>query len=185
MPAGSQSSDGMGWLAFSLMTVACWGLYGAFLHGGAMGMKDPANGRYKAFFLVGIAYFVTAVIAPAVMLKLGGAEWKFPGPGLKWSLLAGLVGAAGAFCVLLAFGAKGQPAVVMSIIFAGAPVVNAIYVMALHPPEGGVGSVDKRFFLGILLAAVGGCLVTLYKPDPPRAPAAVQAVPGEAKPANP
>lgn len=73
----------------------------------------------------------------------------------------------------------------MSIIFAGAPVVNAIYVMALHPPEGGVGSVDKRFFLGILLAAVGGCLVTLYKPDPPRAPAAVQAAPAEAKPASP
>jgi hypothetical protein len=68
--------------------------------------------------------------------------------------------------VLLAFGAKGTPAVVMSIVFAGAPVVNAVYSLALHPPAGGYGSIKPQFFLGILLAAVGGCLVTFYKPTP-------------------
>ena len=45
--------------------------------------------------------------------------------GMVWSLIAGIVGALGAFGVLLAFGAKGTPAVVMAIVFAGAPVVNA------------------------------------------------------------
>ena len=65
---------------------------------------------------------------------------------------------------LLAFGAKGSPAVVMSIVFAGAPVLNAIYSLVLHPPAGGWSKVPIQFVLGILLAAVGGCLVTLYKP---------------------
>jgi hypothetical protein len=78
--------------------------------------------------------------------------------------VAGLVGAVGAFGVLLAFGAKGTPAVVMSIVFAGAPVVNALYSLWLHPPAQGWGSLKPQFYLGILLAALGGCLVTLYKP---------------------
>ncbi|MCZ6634915.1 MAG: hypothetical protein O7G87_16055, partial [bacterium] len=76
-----------------------------------------------------------------------------------------IVGAIGAFGVLLAFGAKGTPAVVMSIVFAGAPMVNAVVSLVLHPPSGGWGSLNWRFVLGILLAAVGGCLVTLFKPS--------------------
>ena len=103
----------MNWLVFALMTVVSWGLYGAFLHTGQVAMADPVNGRYKAFLFVGLAYFLTAVLAPIVVLKLQGAAWSFPAKGALWSLLAGTVGATGAFCVLLAFGAKGTPAVVM------------------------------------------------------------------------
>jgi hypothetical protein len=83
-----------------------------------------------------------------------------------WSLVAGTMGAVGAFCVLLAFGVKGSsPSVVMSIVFAGAPIVQAIYMIIMHPPAGGISSIDWKFFLGILLAAAGGCLVTLYRPS--------------------
>jgi drug/metabolite transporter (DMT)-like permease len=161
----------MNWLVFALMTVVSWGLYGAFLHTGQMGMADPVNGRYKAFLFVGLAYFLTAVLAPLLLLKLQGADWTFPMKGALWSLLAGTVGAAGAFCVLLAFGAKGTPPVVMSIVFGGAPIVNALYSLALHPPEGGWGAIRWPFYVGLLLAALGGCLVTLYKPGPAPAPA--------------
>jgi hypothetical protein len=82
-------------------------------------------------------------------------------------LIAGVTGAAGAFGVLLAFGAKGSPTVVMSIVFAGAPVVNALTAIALHPPAGGLAALRWQFVLGIALAALGGCLVTFYKPGPP------------------
>ena len=58
-----------------------------------------------------------------------------------------------------------MPSVVMSIVFAGAPVVNAGVALALHPPSGGLGSIRWQFALGILLAALGGCLVTLFKPQ--------------------
>ena len=57
--------------------------------------------------------------------------------------------------VLLAFGAKGQPAVVMSIIFAGAPIVNAVVSLSLHPPKGGFGGLSWQFYAGIVLAAAG------------------------------
>ncbi len=159
--------SGTAWLAFALMTVAAWGLYGIFLHTGQAGMADPAHGRMKAFLFVGLAYFLTAVLAPLALLAARGAGWDFPAKGALWSLAAGVVGAIGAFCVLLAFGAKGSPSVVMSIVFAGAPVVNATVALSLHPPAGGLGAVRWQFVAGILLAAAGGCLVTLYRPGAP------------------
>jgi len=156
----------MNWFTFALMTVVSWGLYGIFLHSGQSAMKDQTNGLFKAFLFVGLAYFLTAVLAPLAMLATRKTDWSFPAAGMGWSLLAGIVGAAGAFCVLLAFGAKGSPGVVMSIVFAGAPIVNAVVAMIEYPPAGGWGAVRWQFYLGIALAATGGCLVTFYKPPP-------------------
>jgi len=166
MDAGNAAGGGLAWLAYALLTVATWGLYGVFLHTGQTAMGDPLHGRYKAFLLVGVAYFLTAVLAPLALLVMNGAGWQFPARGVAWSLVAGILGAIGAFGVLLAFGAKGSPAVVMSIVFAGAPVINACAALAMHPPRGGLGTLRWQFLVGILLAALGGCLVTMYKPAP-------------------
>src|SRR5438876_3844154 len=160
----------MNWLVFALMTVLSWGVYGIFLHTGQMEMKDPVNGRYKAFLFVGLAYFLTAVLAPLAMLLARGAGWHYPKSGMAWSLIAGIAGAVGAFCVLLAYGAKGTPAVVMTIVFAGAPIVNAVVATAMHPPADGLAGIRWQFVLGILLAALGGGLVTLYRPQPAPSP---------------
>jgi len=165
------------WIIFVVLTVSAWGLYGVLLHKGQNAMTDPtvdaeedaAPRRYKSFLFVGIAYLLVAVIGSAVMLYFTGAEWTFTGQGVKWSFLAGIVGAVGAFGVLLAFGANGKPAVVMSIVFAGAPIVNAVVATLSNPPKGGWGAVRWQFVLGILLAATGGCLVTFFRPgaNPP------------------
>ena len=48
MPNPDPGQGGMTWLAFALMTVASWGVYGVFLHKGQAFMADPINGRYKA-----------------------------------------------------------------------------------------------------------------------------------------
>jgi drug/metabolite transporter (DMT)-like permease len=171
----AEAGAGLGWLAYVAVTVLTWGLYGLLLHTGQQAMGDPANGRYKAFLFVGVAYLLTAVIAPLALLLARGADWHLPARGIGWSLAAGIAGAVGALGVLLAFGARGTPAVVMSLVFAGAPVVNALVAMVLHPPRGGWGGVRWPFFLGILLAALGGFLVTLYRPaqaPPARAPEA-------------
>jgi hypothetical protein len=172
-----QPQPGMTWLAFALLTVASWGVYAVFLHNGTMAMGDPANGRLKAFLFVGVAYFLTAVLAPLALMFLHGASWQMPGKGVAWSLAAGIFGAIGALGVLLAFGAKGTPTVVMSIVFAGAPIVNAFVALAIHPPAGGVSSIRWPFYLGIVLAAAGGMMVTLYRPAavPPRQTPAHQA----------
>lgn len=164
MPDDGQNSSL--WMVFALTTVISWGVYGILLHTGQAGMSDAQNGRYKAFFWVGIAYFLFAVLAPAIVLIANGASWDMPAKGVIWSLLAGIVGAIGAFGVLLAFGAKGHPAVVMSIIFAGAPIVNALVALSIHPPANGWTSIRWQFVAGILLAACGGMMVTLYKPGP-------------------
>ncbi len=159
------TSTGLAWLGFALVTVCCWGLYGTMLHAGQVAMADPVNGRFKAFLFVGLAYFLVAILAPLLVLKSQGADWSYPAPGMGLSLVAGILGAVGAFGVLLAFGAKGSPSVVMSIVFAGAPIVNAFASMVKHPPPGGISSIQWPFVLGILLAALGGCLVTLYRPQ--------------------
>lgn len=169
-PADAPGS-GMSWLVFAFMTVASWGLYGVMLHSGQLGMGDPVNGRYKAFLFVGVAYFLTAVLAPLAILLRTGSTWSFPAAGMLWSFLAGVVGAIGAFCVLLAFGAKGSPAVVMSIVFGGAPIVNAVVALGIHPPAGGFSALRWQFVVGILLAALGGTMVTLYRPNPAPPPA--------------
>ncbi|MEM9345784.1 MAG: hypothetical protein AAGB26_04110 [Planctomycetota bacterium] len=158
------SSSSSSYLLFVLLTIGTWGLYGIFLHKGQVLMSpgDP-NARYKAFLFVGIAYFLVAVLAPLVMLLITGSDWKMTGSGMSWSLIAGIVGAVGAFGVLLAFGAGGKPAVVMSLIFAGAPLVNAAVAITMDKQW---GQVKPLFLLGIVLAAVGAYLIVTQKPKP-------------------
>jgi len=156
----------LGWLFYALLAVAFWGNYGILLHSGQMHMADPVSGRFKAYLFVGLAYFLVAVLAPLAVLIATGANWDFPMKGAGLSLAAGVAGGFGAFFVLLAFGARGTPAVVMSIVFAGAPVINAVVSMILHPPAGGFANLRWQFVVGILFAALGGGLVTLYKPEP-------------------
>src|SRR6059036_1243609 len=127
MMTTDSGSHGLTWLLFALLTVFSCGVYGVFLHTGQVAMGDPVNGRYKAFLFVGIAYFLTAVLAPLLMLAARGTAFSgYTTAGSWWSLIAGIAGAIGAFGVLLAFGAKGKPPEVMAVVFAGAPVVNSV-----------------------------------------------------------
>ena len=103
------------------------------------------------------------------------AFWTFPTKGWQWSLIAGTLGALGALGVLLAFGKMPSPAyvpVIMSVIFAGAPIVNAIVSTT---KEGNWPNVKWPFILGIAMAAVGGYLATKHAPKPlkPTVPAEV------------
>ena len=73
MPTPETNQSSLAWLLYAGITVAAWGVYGIFLHSGQMTMKDPESGRYKAFLFVGVAYFLTAVLAPLAVLWLKGA----------------------------------------------------------------------------------------------------------------
>ena len=176
------SSSGNTWLLLTVLTVFSWGVYGILLHKGQTLMQPsggppvaPALLRYKAFLFVGIAYFLVAVLAPLfVLMGKGQAFTGYTGAGAIWSLVAGIAGAVGAFGVLLAFAAGGKPPAVMSIVFAGAPLVNAAIGTFLHPPAKGWGSVDPRFWIGIVLAVAGGFCVAKFNPGSP--------APGGAKP---
>ena len=178
----------MQYLPFALLTVVCWGVYGVCMHIGSVGMKNPEHGRLMAFIWVGIAYFLTAIIAPIIIFKIKGGPvefWNYPAKGWQWSLFAGTLGAIGALGVLLAFGKMPSPAyvpVIMSIIFAGAPMVNAI----VNTTKQDLWSyVQPQFIIGIMLAAAGGVLVTYYAPKPPpKVEAAAPAVTQDATPSG-
>ena len=49
----------------------------------------------------------------------------------------------------------------MPLVFGGAPIVNAIVSMAIHPPH---TRPHPLFFVGFLCAALGAWLVLSYKP---------------------
>lgn len=173
------------WQIYALMTVVFWGVYGVLLHTGRAGMLASAEGRadagnasMKAFLFVGIAYFVVAIVGPLIWLTLKKSNWAFTGEGLRWSFIAGVAGALGAFVLVVSLGAAAKagasPAGVMSIVFGGAPIINAFTAMLVHPPEGGLKAVPGPFWLGILMAALGGFIVAKYNPtaQKPAAPAA-------------
>ncbi len=175
------TSHGSTWLAYTMLTVFTWGVYGILLHKGQVLMQDNVNGRYKAFLFVGIAYFLTAVLAPLLLLMTRGAAFSgYTSGGALWSLIAGIAGAIGAFGVLLAFGASGKPPEVMAIVFAGAPVLNAIVSLAMMKNINWA-KVNPLFYLGIVMALAGGGMVTLFKPGPPP-PAKTAAAPSDAPP---
>ncbi len=157
------------WSIYALMTVVAWGFYGPFLNFGAQGF---AHDRYKAFLFVGVAYLLVAVLAPLAIIAISGKGFdfgKFP-EGIKWSLIAGVVGAFGALAVLFALGAnpeKGPIAAsqVMSLVFAGAPIVAALYGIVLKMQQSDAAiKLNPLFIVGIVLGAAGGALVTLFKP---------------------
>jgi hypothetical protein len=177
------------WIVFALLTVLSWGVYGVLLHTarGKMPMAAEApNAGLKAFLFVCVAYALIGVAAAAV-LKARGSNWDFgKSGGITWSLIAGAAGAAGAFTLVLALGAaatiyKGAAAAaVMPIVFGGAPVVNTIVAMSLHPPEGGLKGLPIPFLVGCVLAATGAFLVAKYAPSSggaPAKPATAQASP--------
>jgi hypothetical protein len=162
----------MNWLIFALMTVVSWGVYGVLLHKGRgempMGEETPHAGL-KAFLFVCIAYALIGLAAAAV-LKMRGSNWSFTSGGIKWSLIAGVAGAVGAFTLVLALGAAAQiykgaaAAAVMPIVFGGAPIVNTVVAMTIHPPAGGWKNLPAPFLLGCVLAAGGAFLVAKYAP---------------------
>lgn len=194
----------MTWLTFALLTVLSWGVYGILLHKARslmpMGPETP-NAGLKAFLFVCVAYALIGFIA-AFVLKARGTNWSFAGPdgnGIPMSLIAGLAGALGAFTLVLALGAAATPiakggggfglaaaAAVMPIVFAGAPIVNTVVAMFVHPPEGGWAKLPPLFIVGCFLAAGGAFLVAKFAPSnrgsSSHAPAKPQA---EAPAANP
>jgi hypothetical protein len=75
---------------------------------------------------------------------------------------AGLLGALGGVFIIYAFRAGGVPTYVMPLVFGGAPLVNVLFTMYLHPPK---VSPNPLLWLGFLLVAVGASLVLYYKPQ--------------------
>jgi len=75
--------------------------------------------------------------------------------------VAGALGAIGAACIIWAFRTGGLPVIVMPLVFGGAPVVNVLLSMVMHPPK---TAPSPLLYLGFVLASVGAGMVLYYRP---------------------
>ena len=148
----------MTWMIFVVGAILSWGVYGPALHKGQTQLGSPL----KALLCVGIAYFFIGVLVPVLALSSQGGLSGFNTEGSLWSGIGGALGALGAVCIIWAFKAGGLPNFVMPLVFGGAPLINVIVSMAMHPPK---TAPNPLLYLGYLLAALGGGIVLYFKPS--------------------
>src|ERR1039457_486666 len=132
------------WIVFVIGAVLSWGVYGAALHKGQGLLGNPL----KALLCVGVAYFLIGVLAPVVALSGQGGVTGFNLGGTLWAGLGGALGAVGAVCIIYAFKNGGLPNYVMPLVFGGAPVINVLLSMAMHPPK---AAPNPMLYLGFVL----------------------------------
>ena len=147
----------MGWVLFVAGAVLSWGAYGVLLYLGGQQLGNPL----KALLCVGVAYFLIGVIVPVAVLGPGTSASVFSSQGVLTASVAGALGAIGAACIIYAFRAGGLPLYVMPLVFGGAPIVNVLLAMMIHPPR---SAPNPMLYVGFLLASIGAAMVLYYKP---------------------
>ena len=150
------------WLLFSLIKVGALGIYGILLHASRIAMVDSTHAQYKTLLFAGIGFSLVAILGSVVILRFRGIEWRFPIKGIILATLAGVASGTTALGILLAFSAGGTPAVVMTILFTGASFINAVVALAVDTPQ--AGGLRWQFLVGVQLAILGICMVTIYRP---------------------
>ena len=155
-----EKKGSMVWVLFAIGAALSWGVYGAMLHQGQVKLGSPV----RSLLCVGVAYFLIGVIVPVVMLasqgELNARGWN--AFGATTATVAGALGAIGAVCIILAFKNKGLPTYVMPLVFGGAPVINVLVTMLIHPPK---TSPNPLLFVGFLLVVLGASMVLYFRPQ--------------------
>jgi len=146
------------WILFALGAALSWGLYGPALHRGQVALGSPM----RALLCVGVAYFLIGVLVPLGSLSAQGGLRGFTIKASMSAVLGGALGALGAICIIFAFKYGGLPTYVMPLVFAGAPLVNVLFSMWLHPPK---TAPNPLIYVGFLLAAAGAGMVLYFKPQ--------------------
>jgi hypothetical protein len=155
-----EKKSSMLWVMFAIGAALSWGVYGAMLHQGQVKLGSPV----RSLLCVGVAYFLIGVIVPVAMLysqgQLNVQGWN--AFGTTTATAAGALGAVGAVCIILAFKSGGLPTYVMPLVFGGAPVINVLVTMVIHPPK---TAPNPLLFLGFLLVVLGASMVLYFRPQ--------------------
>lgn len=183
----------MKWTVYAFIAGAAlsWGIYVPLVHDAT----SKLGSNLRAFLMVGVAYFLVAVLIPSIFIFWKGdptvknpAALNWAPSSLTWGLLAGISGAAGALCVIFAVkeaGAAG-PLIVAPLVFAGAPIINTIASLTIFSHGKKFESPSAVFYIGLVLAATGMAMVMLNKPkavgDTMRPPSASAAPPSATGP---
>src|SRR5262245_26907290 len=147
----------MSLVTLALSAAVSCGLYGASLHAGPAELGNPL----RAMLCVGVAYFLIAVLVPVAALTAQCGWRNFTLAGTVTATLAGALGALGAVCITYAFRAGGTPMVVMPLVFGGAPLINVISAVIMHPPK---TAPNPLLYVWFLVTASGAAIVLYYRP---------------------
>jgi hypothetical protein len=171
---------------FAVCTALFWGTYGPLLQKGHHFM---GSGRLRPFICVGIAYLLVAIIGPIIVMHVTGMEMEtekgrglhhgWTTSGIIWSIIAGGVGALGAFTLIMAINYGGPPSTiyVMPIVFGFAPVVSTFTSMYFNRT---LSQISPFFAAGLILVAAGAITILVTAPRPK--PASHSAKPAAVKP---
>ena len=162
-------------IAFVAGAALSWGVYVPLVHEAT----SKLGSNLRAFLMVGVAYFLVAVLVPGLFLFVmkndptakANANWS--AMHMFWGLLAGIAGAVGALCVIFAtrdavstLGPTVGPLIVAPLVFAGAPIINTIASITIFAHGKKTEMPGMWFYLGLLLAAGGMVMVMVNKPKP-------------------
>lgn len=146
-------------ILFAVLTALFWGLYGPSLGQSRGALGSP----FKPYLLIGVAYLVLGIGGGLAGMLWKGDNFDFSGAGSMWGLLAGALGALGAFTLTLAMfsGGSSFPHVVMTTVFGGAVTVSAVTaVLSGGRPSSGL-------WLGMAVTMVGLGIVAYHTPHAP------------------
>ncbi|MGH9324475.1 MAG: hypothetical protein ACRD21_10775 [Vicinamibacteria bacterium] len=145
-------------ILLAVATAVCWGLYGPIL--GKARVADSS--AFKPYVAIGVAYLVIAVMGGLVGMWFQGDSFDV-GPGGRWGVIAGALGALGAFTLTLCMfsGGARMPHTVMPIVFGGAVTVTALYTVWSSGGELRAGPMLWVGIGGVLLSVV---IITMNTP---------------------
>lgn len=171
------------WLLYVALAGLSWGTYVPLIFYGGNELGGKPNARWMAILCVGLAYFVIAVLIPLAMFLSKMETWPaWQTTGLVFSSLAGVAGAVGAICVILATKSAVRAAqadnlsidtyrvFIAPLIFGVAPVINTLVSTLWHPEKGEpfhfrLEMPGWKLWLGILLVGLGAALVLYSKEE--------------------
>lgn len=135
------------WLAFSLLTILCWGAWGAVSKVASDGVDANTN---QIFFTLGLLPLMAFVVRSP---KLRGGTQR--ATGIAWAFLTGVLGGTGniAFFRALVVGGKASIVVPVTALF---PLVTVILAVVFLRER--LGRVQK---VGLLLALVAIYLLSM------------------------
>lgn len=162
---------------FALGTALCWGLYGPTL--GKARLVDDELSPFKPYVGIGLAYLVIAIAGGLLGMWYKGDTFEV-GPGGRWGIAAGTLGALGAFSLTMCMFSGGAriPHAVMPVVFGGAVTVTALYTIW---SSGGQLRATPMLWLGIVGVLVSVIIITRNTPHAAPSPgqhAAAESAPG-------
>ena len=128
----------------------------------AQGSKHKAKGSKLKLWILCLGTCALVLVPLVVLMGQGQGLSGFNREGTTAATVAGALGALGAVCIIFSFRTGGTPTYVMPLVFGGAPLVNVLYTMYIHPPK---VAVNPLLYIGFLVTAVGAGMVLYFKPQ--------------------